>query len=245
MPKSNEKGHAKNLENLKKERDYAVSWGAKYAPSNPLLLLTNLNAKIDAAEAVADAVQAARTPYRNATAAAEDAFKPLSKLTTRVVRGLKASGVPASVVEDAKTYSRKISGKRLAPAIQDDPNTPEDESQASHSASQMSRAQRIENFDALILLLDAQPLYSPNEIDLKVATLTDLSTDLKARLQEINTTFVPYSNKLGDRDKIYYANETGVVEVGNLFKTYVSSFGLDSAEYNQVIDLEFRKIGRK
>jgi hypothetical protein len=246
MPKRNEKGHAKNLENLKKARDFAVSWGAKYAPSNPLLLLTNLNAVVNAAEAVADDLQAARTPYRNATAAAEDAFTPLSRLATRLVRGLEASGVPESVVEDARTYSRKIRGKRLAPAIQDDPDTPDiDESESSHSASQMSRAQRIENLDALILLVEAQALYDPNENDLKVVTLTNLSTDLKAKTQTVSAAFIPYSNKMGERDEIYYADKTGVVDIGNLFKKYVSSFGLDSVEYNQVKDLEFNRYKRR
>jgi len=241
-----EKGHAKNLENLKKERDYAVSWGAKYAPSNPVLLLTNINAVITAAEAVADAVQAARTPYRNATAAAADAFAPLSDLTTRLLKGLEASGAAASVVEDAKTYARKIKGTRKTPAVQDDPTTPDiDESQQSHSASQMSRAQRIENLDALVLLMEAQALYNPNEEDLKIDTLQDLSVDLKAKTQAVQTAFVGFSNELGERDEIYYADGAGVVAIGNLFKKYaLAAFGKDSAEYKQVKDLEFKNVPR-
>lgn len=241
-----EQGHAKNLENLKKERDFAVSWGGSYKPSNPVLLLTNINAVITAAEAVADELQAARTPYRNATAAAADGFAPLSDLTTRVLSALEASGVPASVVEDAKTYARKIKGTRRTSAAEDDPNTPEDESQASHSASQMSRTQRIENFAALISLLNEQPLYNPNEDDLKVARLSDFSDSLEAKTQAANTNFVGYSNKLGERDEIYYADGAGVVAIGNLFKKYVlSAFGKDSAEYNQVKDLEFKKYKRR
>jgi hypothetical protein len=241
-----EKGHAKNLENLKKERDFAVSWGARYAPSNPVLLLTNINSVIAAAEAVADALQAARAPYRNATAAAADGFEPLSNLTTRVINALEASGVPASVVEDAKTYARKIKGTRRKAAAVDDPTTPDvDESQASYSASQMSRTQRIENFDALVLLLETQTLYNPNEADLKIDALQDLSTALKAKHQAVNTAYVGYSNKLGARDQIYYADGTGIVGIGSLFKKCaLSAFGKNSAEHNQVKDLEFKKIVR-
>jgi hypothetical protein len=241
-----EKGHAKNLENLKKERDYAVSWGAKYAPSNPVLLLTNLNAVITAAETVTDELQAARTPYRTATAAAEDVFEPVNKLITRVMNALAVSGVADSIVEDARTYARKIQGKRAAPAATDDPSTPDvDESQQSHSASQMSRAQRIENLDALILLLETQTLYNPNETDLKIDALQDLSADLKTKAQAVNPNFVPYSNKLGERDEIYYADGKGIVAIGNLFKKYVqAAFGSDSTEYNQVKGLEFKKVPR-
>lgn len=241
-----EKGHAKNLENLKKEYGFGTSWGAGYAPSNPVLLLTNISSVIAAAEAARDALQAARTPYRNATAAAEEAFAPLSKLITRVMNTLEVSGVSENIIEDARTYARKIQGKRATAAVQDDPATPDvDESEQSYSASQMSRTQRIENLDALILLLDEQQLYAPNENDLKVTALTDLSADLKAKTQAVQTAFVNYSNALGNRDEIYYADSTGIVTIGNLFKKYVqAAFGSDSVEYNQVKGLEFRKVGR-
>jgi hypothetical protein len=242
-----EQGHAKNLEHFTTGRNYAVSWGAKYAPSNPLLALTFMNAKIAAAESVADELQETRTPYRNATAAAQDAFAPLSELITRVMRALKVSGVPASFIEDAKTYARKIQGRRAAPAAQDDPNTPDvDESAASHSASQMSRTQRTEALDALNLHLESNTLYKPNETPLKLATLKSVSIDLKGKTEAVQTTFVPYSNKLGERDEIYYEEAEGIVTIGSLFKDYVlAAFGRDSAEWNQVKDLKFKTYKRR
>lgn len=241
-----EQGHAKNVEHFKTARDFAVSWGAKYAPSNVLLQITNLNAVITAAEPALDAVTAAKTPYRNATAAAQDAFEPLSELITRVMNALKASGVPDSVIEDAKTYSRKIKGQSKTPKPKDDPNTPEfDESEAANSTSQMSRVQRIENLDLMISLLESQTLYGPNENELKTTTLADLSADLKAKTQAVQTAFIALSNERADRDEVFYTEGTGLVDVGKLFKIYVQTFGRDSAEWQQVKALEFVEIGRK
>jgi len=241
-----EQGHAKNLEYFKTARGYAVSWGAKYAPSNQLLLEANLNSIIAAAEPALDEVTDAKTPYRNATAAAQDAFDPLSELITRVINSLKSSGVAASVVEDAKTYSRKIKGQRKKPRPQDDPNSPDfDESPKANSVSQMSRTQRIEFLDQLISLLESQVLYNPNEIDLKTTTLAALSADLKAKVDAVQTTFIALSNKRAARNAIFYAKGTGLVAVGNLFRSYVVSFGTKSPEWLQVKDLEFKVIGRK
>jgi hypothetical protein len=110
-----EQGHSKNLEYFTTARDYAVSWGTKYAPSNTVLLIINFDSIITAATPALDAVTAAKTPYRNAAAAAQQAFDPLSELITRVMNALKVSGVDASIVEDAKTYSRKIKGQRATP----------------------------------------------------------------------------------------------------------------------------------
>lgn len=241
-----EQGHAKNLEHFKSARNFAVSWGAKYVPSNPILLLTNLNSIITAAEPALAEVTAAKTPYRNATAAAQDAFAPLSELITRVMNALKVSGVPASVIEDAKTYSRKIKGQSKTPKPQDDPNTPEfDESAAANSTSQMSRTQRIENLAALISLLKSQTLYAPNETDLKVATLEALLDDLQAKTDAVQAAFVALSNKRAARDAVFYTKGTGLVDVGRLFKNYVESFGRKSPEWLQIKPLQFKEIKRK
>lgn len=240
-----EQGHAKNLEHLKKARDFATSWGASYAPTNAVLSLTNMNTVITTGETVADELQAARTPYRNATAAAEDAFAPVSKRITRVMNALKVSGVPQSVIDDAQTYARKITGKTKKAPV-DDPSTPDvNESATGHSTSQMSRVQRIENIDSLRSLLEAQPPYKPNEADLSTATLAPWSADLAAKTEAVQTSFVPFSNKLGERDDIYYVEGTGIVPIGKLFKLYVqAAFGRDSVEWNQVKGLEFKSYDR-
>ena len=82
-----------------------------------------------------------------------------------------ASNVPKTFIAEAKAIARKLQGKRgndKLPTIVDDPNTPEDESQKSISASQMSFDNRIENMDKFVQLLASQPGYPPNETDLKV-----------------------------------------------------------------------------
>ena len=241
-----EQGHAKNLENLVIARNFAVGWGARYAPTNPVITLPEMNKLIQNTTTALNEVQATRTPYRNATAAAEEVFAPLSKLITRVMKSLKVSGVPDSVIADAETYARKIRGRRATPALKDDPATQNvNEAEASHSASQMSRTQRVENLKAFVLLLESNTIYNPNETELKPASLDALSTDLEAKMNDVQATFVPYSNQLNARDALLYGKGTGVVDVGRLFKGYVESFGRDSAEWNQIKDLEFKEIKRR
>jgi len=241
-----ETGHAINVANLQKAVQLATGWGAKYQPSNPLISIVNMTAAATTAEDSLDDVQTTTTPYRNATAAADDAFEPLSKLITRVVKAMKAQGIAASVIEDANTYARKIKGERATPKKKDDPSTPNvDESKSSVSASQMSRTQRIEHFDNLNSVLGSQSLYAPNEDDLKLSTLKAYSTDLKAKTNTITTTFVPFSNSLSARDQVLYTNDDCVVKVGKLFRTYVeAAFGRTSSEWNQVKGLTFKDLSR-
>jgi len=63
-----EHGHVKNVENLGKAKDFAVSWGAAYQPSNPKLSVANMSALVTAGMAEIDDTQTTKTPYRNATA---------------------------------------------------------------------------------------------------------------------------------------------------------------------------------
>lgn len=239
-------GHAINVANLHTAVQIATGWGAKYKPSNPLISIASMTAAATAADNSLDDVQTATTPYRNATASADDAFEPLSKLTTRVVKAMRAQGIAASVIEDANTYARKIKGQRATPKKKDDPSTPTvDESKASVSASQMSRTQRIEHLSSLNSVLGSQPLYAPNEDDLKMSTLKAYATDLKAKTEAVTTTFVPFSNSLSARDEVLYTNDDSIVNIGKLFRTYVEAvFGRPSNEWNQVKGLMFRDLRR-
>ena len=240
-----EQGHAKNLEHFRKARNFADGWGTKYTPTNELIFLTDFNIVIPAAETVMDELQAARTPYRNATAAAADRFDPLNELITRVMRALKISGVPDSVYQDAQTFARKIQG-RAKTKQEDDPATPGVDESA-HSVSQQSRAQRVEQLDALILLLASHAgFYKPNEDPLKIASLEALSVDLKAAVGAVEATFVPYSNKLVERDRIFYDPKTGIVARGRMFKDYtLAAYGRNSPEWTQIKGLEFKPYKRR
>ncbi len=242
-----ETGHAKNLENFKKLREFISSWKARYNPTNVNYLLTKVDSIIAAAEAVNGNLIDARAPYRAASSAADDAFDPLNKLVTRVTRGFKAAGVPDSVVEDLMTYSRKVQGRRKSSKTTDDPTTPNvNEAEKGYSAAQTSRTNRIENLDVMITTLEAHPIYDPNEADLKTASLTALSTDLKNRIAAVNATFTAVSNQLNNRDAIFYEDPDSLVKTAQGIKNYViSAFGTDSPEYNQVRSLEFKPIKRR
>ncbi len=52
----------------------------------------------------------------------------------------------------------------------------------------MSRAQRLEKFNSLLLLLGAQPLYAPNEADFKNLALKAYADDMETSMDTVNST---------------------------------------------------------
>lgn len=240
-----ETGHVLNVSNLKKAKDFAAGWGAAYQPSNPDLAIAAMSALAVAAEAMLDDVQVKKAPWRSATAACDDAFEVLTPLAQRIRRTAKASGCPQSFLDDLATPIRKILGYRAKPKKKDDPNTPQDESKQNNSAAQTSRQQRIEHLDEARALLEGQPLYSPNEADLKTLAIKNFSSNLQANVDAISTAFVPFSNSLDARDAVLYDDPTNVYKSGTAFKAYVEgAFGRNSGEWNQVKGLEFRNLSR-
>jgi len=205
-----------------------------------------LNAQFTSAKNSLTTINTALPPSTNAINGRDIVFSPLSKLIKRIVNAVDASSVPKQVVADVKTIARKIQGKRGSdklPTVVDDPNTPEDESQKSISASQMSFDNRIENMDKLIQLLASQPGYAPNETDLKVTTLTTLLGDMKTKNTAVITALTPLSNARISRNTILYATGTGLVDIAGEVKKYVKSvFGGTSPQYKQVSGLKFTKV---
>ena len=236
-----ETGHARNVERFTQLLSFVTSYGADYAPSNTKITILNLQAKLAASLAGIDGVSAARAPLTVAVNERENAFADLRRLTTRVLNSFAASEAPQNAIDDAKTLKRKIDGVRAKALPQDNPNTPDDESQG-NSVSQQSYTQLTEHLDNLIELLDGSGTYAPNETELQLATLQTYSISLKNANNAVINSTTPLSNKRIARDEVFYADGTGLVDLAGLVKKYVKSlYGADSPQYQQISGLKFSR----
>lgn len=238
-----ESGHAINVANFDFLITCVTSYGTTYNPSKPALKLAALQAISTSAKSTINAVNAALPAYSNAVAAREAAFAPLSKLTTRVMNALRATDTTQGVDESARALVRKIQGVRATPKKSEEEKLAlkaQGKEVSEVSSSQMSYDNRLDNFDKLIKLVTSITLYAPNEVDLKVAALTALYTDLKAKNTAVIAATVPLSNARIARNDILYKPLTGLYDTAIDTKTYVKSvFGATSPQYRQIKGLGF------
>jgi hypothetical protein len=238
-----ESGHAKNVANFDTLITYVLGYGTTYNPSKPSLKLAALQALSTSAKGTINGVNAALPAYSNAVAARETAFAPLSKLTTRVMNALRATDTTESVDENARTLVRKIQGVRATPKKSEEEKMAlkaEGKEVSEVSSSQMSYDNRLDNLDKLIKLVSSIALYAPNEADLKVAALTALYTDLKAKNTAVIAATAPLSNARIARNDVLYKPLTGLYDIAIDAKTYIKSvFGATSPQYKQVKGLLF------
>ena len=249
MTNTSETGHAKNVTNLESLITSIVALETSYNPSRDSIKLPALQALLTASTESLNAVNIAQAAYSNAVAARKVAFEPFSKLITRVMNSLKASGVSTQVVQSARTIVRKLQGRRASAKItEEEKKALEAEGKEVNqiSASQMSFDNRIENFDRLIMLLSSIPLYNPNEAELKVEALKALHNQLKEKNTEVILPIVQLSNSRMNRNKILYNENTGLVDVALDSKTYIKSiFGATSPQYKQISKLRFIRPKRR
>ena len=240
MPIS-ETGHARNMQYFQELIAFVDSWGGTYTPSNNAILKTALQAKRTAADGAMTDVTTNLADLKTVVNDRENTFSPVKKLTTRVVNFYESTGAEPNAIKDIRSLKRKIDGKR-AKKVVDDPNTPEDESQNTISASQQSYTQLIEHFDNIIELLGNDPLYDPNEDDITIVTLQGLSTDMKNANEAVINNNVSLSNARGSRDDAMYAEDTGLVDLALTVKKYVkAAFGTSSLQYSQISGLIFTR----
>lgn len=246
MASTSETGHAKNVANFDELISFVSGYGEAYNPSKASISLSELQILSTGAKNGIDAVNAALPVYSNAVAAREAAFVPLSKLVTRVLNALKATDTTDQVDESARSYARKIQGKRAtAKKTEEEQNalSPAGKDIVEISASQMSYNSRLHNFDKLIKLLSSVTLYTPNEAELKITALTALYNDLMAKNSAVVTTATPLSNARIERNGILYKVNSGLVDISLDVKTYIKSlYGATSPQYKQVSKLSFNAV---
>lgn len=234
-----ETGHALNVARFAKMIEFVKSYGALYQPTNPVLVVSELQLALDDAEATMDGVIAANGPLKVVINARETAFEGIRKLTTKVVNSFAVSGVTDNAVEDARGLKRKLDGTRKK-TLKDDPATPGDESEGI-SVSQQSYTQLVEHFDNLINLLVSDGHYHPNENPIKITTLQTLSANLKTKNQAVLVKLPALANARIGRNNILYGSG-GICDRAALVKKYIKSvYGGDSPQYHEVGGLKFSR----
>lgn len=236
MNSTSERGHAKNLAFFETLIAYCNGYGANYNPSNNRLLLSSLNDKLEKARAKVKVVKETKQPFDSVVGARQLLFKPLKPYGTRVINALISQGAPETVIKDARTIIRKLTGKRADNTVKE---TPE---QNQVSVSKQSYDRLIDSFEELIVLAQTEPSYYPNEVDLKIPALQTFHDSITASNTQVKNALVPYSNALISRDKELYDTETGLVDTALEVKKYVKSlFGASSPEYQQISGLAFSR----
>ena len=240
MASTSEVGHAKNVANFQDLIEFVTGYGATYNPSKNSLKLPQLIALKASAETKLTDVISKNTAYNNKVNERMVAFSNLKSLSTRLVNALQTTDATTQTINDAKTFNRKMQGKKAsASQTPTDPNAP---APKTISTSQQSYDQLIQHLAGLKSVLEEESSYTPNETDLQVATIDAKIADLTAKNTAVSTAYTNISNSRISRNETLYTSDNGIFETASEVKKYIKSvFGASSPQYNQVSGIKFSK----
>ncbi len=225
MRSISETGHAKNVANFDKILGFVRDLGTLYQPSNAALSIAALETLQGRAKASMAALVQARLKNDDAVIERTACFGNLTKLSTRVVSALLASGVPAGKVEDARALLRKIAGRR-ASATKPVPTSALAEGEKptkTVSVSQQSYDSRADFFGKLVALVTAEPAYQPNEAQLKQETLLAKETELRTCNTKTTQSGQQVKLAMQERDRVLYFDSACLADCASLIKTYLKA----------------------
>ena len=240
MASTSEVGHAKNVANFQDLIEFVTGYEATYNPSKNSLKLPQLVALKATAETKLTDVISKNTAYNNKVNERMVAFSNLKSLSTRLVNALQTTDATTQTINDAKTFNRKMQGKKAsASQTPTDPNAP---APKTISTSQQSYDQLIQHLAGLKSVLEEESSYTPNETDLQVATIDAKIADLTAKNTAVSTAYTNISNSRISRNETLYTSDNGIFETASEVKKYIKSvFGASSPQYNQVSGIKFSK----
>ena len=240
MASTSEVGHAKNVANFQDLIEFVIGYGETYNPSKNSLKLPQLIALKDNAQLKLNDVITKNTIYNNKVNERMVAFGNLKSFSTRLVNALQTTDATNETINNAKTFNRKMQGKKASTTqTPTDPNAP---APATISTSQQSYDQLIQHLAGLKSVLETEPSYTPNEIELQIATIDSKIADLSAKNTAVATAYTNISNSRISRNETLYTSENGIYETASEVKKYIKSvFGASSPQYNQVSGIKFSK----
>lgn len=230
---------AKFLGKFRREID-VLKADPNYQPSNLLLTVAALEAQYAAGLAAVNQIPTFLHPHKIHINSRQEIFADAIERTRRSRSLLKSSGATAKEVEDGMTLIRKVLGQRAAPAIEDNPDTPENEALQSHSAAQLSFDSQTGNVRSLGEYLGNVNAYNPNENPFKPSAFIDLADQMQAASDAVSTSLVPLSNARRLRDELLYTNENSIYVTARAAKEYYKGlYGANSPQFKQISGLEF------
>ena len=243
MSSTSETGHAVNYSNFNLLITRSTGYGARYSPANTLITIPALQTVYANAGTALQHIAPFKPGWDNAINQRQQLFADMVKLCTRIINAFDATeAVTDAQVKDARAILRKIRGARKGKTnLNPGPDDP-----VQISVSQQSYANQVMHFGELVGIVTAEPTYAPNETELQSASLVTFLSSLHTANQNVANAQQPYLDALTERNTVFYATKTGLVDRALEVKKYVKSVNtITKEEFNQISGLKFSRPKKK
>lgn len=246
-------GHARNAANFKEVIIILKNLNGKWKPVQDILTVPNLEILQTLCESKLSALNYAMSVDTIKTADRVKAYKPLNDLILRSFAAMKSAGMDTSTIDRAKTLKdlingsnimqatkrrQKEMGKRQLMAVTEGGTLPEEPK--THSVSQQSYDERLDNFEKYISLLETAGNYATNQTELSIDALKKFRNNLNLANDETNHAYDLVTHQRAERNEILYGDIDSLIVRLDLIKNeLISSEGTQGVTYKKICTYRF------
>ena len=230
-----------------------------YNPSELRIQLAQLNAFLAGGRAALDAVNDKQKDKSDSGGLRFKMFFKLRALSTRILAMFALSQASKKTKKALANLSKKIHGTALTPETDSatdangdptdastdpptdlEPAEPADGARKSRSTSQQSFDLLYSHYAKMMVIIRAEPTYTPNEVDLQLIALEAFLTDLEAKNTAAKLAQANLDEARDIRDKVLYTNHDSLYMIAKEVKIYTkAAFGAKSSEFERASRIPF------
>ena len=238
MASTSETGHSKNVANFATAIQVLVEMGSLYNPTNPNLIIANLNPIKTNLGTTITFLNNKKPAYKNAVADREILIAQLPSRLTMSLNYAKSTNISQTDKENLASQVKKMRGDKKAKVV--NPDTAEGDS---ISTSQMSYDSRIANLDTYISQLSSLNEYIPNETVIQIADLQSFHQNLTNSSTLVNSAGNELITGRKNRNDVLYNNPLNVIQLVREIKAYLKSLGTAAEPYYKaIVKLQFKDL---
>ncbi|WP_335964540.1 hypothetical protein, partial [Galbibacter sp. PAP.153] len=212
-----------------------TGYGKTYNPANSELKVNFLTNKYNDVKATMENVTTTKAIFDRATGERYETFAGIRPLCTRITNSFKISGADKTLIRRVNSLNNKIQGKSSSKTENKESALSLTIKKKHNSTSEQSFRKLADHFSNCLEVIRQSEIYNPNEEDLKLVSLRELSDKLYHQNAEVKRTYNNYKTAMIERNKIMYNDERSMAQIAKEVKLYVKSlYGGHSAEYKQI-----------
>jgi hypothetical protein len=230
MSSKSEVGHNKNIANYSAAYTILEEMGTLYNPTNPQILLTNLEPFKATLTSQKNQIDASLAEYRADVADRKNAIDLMDKKATKINQYFQSLDVPENEKENIAAQVKQIrgNGKKKKPVVPD-----EDDNGISNS--RQSFDSKVANLNTLIAQLEQFPEYIPNENEIQITTLRQYTAELATFNEQLHASGDSLITARAARNNTLYYGSPNTLDLIKNIKAYVRSLGQPGQPYYKAL----------
>ena len=242
--KLQETGNAKILESFDRLAAFGATLDSGTLNAPPDLTTAALQAAHAQGTLLHTAVGNSKADFRTAALERQTEVDKFDALASQSVAQLIARGASKETAEDAKSYVRKLQGRRAKPKVETDPASPNfNPNEKNISASQQSNAAKIATFLEFLDFLEAQSAYSGvKQSGLLVGDLRTIAADAQTKHTASINSGATLAADRNTRNKFFYTDANNLCDLAARYKNLVKgTYGASSLEFKTINAIPFTR----